>query len=150
MWLMTPSGFYSVVGLDAALGDQPFGSIGEGHIDTEHVLVRGRVREDMEALCAYSPEIEISEQLDADYRYRCVLAKSEWAAFVAGEVAAIDYSNFKGRVSKTQGAARHDLYLRVWTTLLSLDERVGLGVEPSPELGPGDAESIKDALEADE
>ena len=105
MWLMTTQGFYSAVA---------------HRTSDEHVLVRARTREDIEALRRQIPDIEPFEDLDADYRHRAVVTRAEWVSAVAQLASEIDYGNFKSAVAVQQGYDRAALYSRVWGDLLTL------------------------------
>jgi hypothetical protein len=106
MWLMTSIGFYSVV----AYG---------GHPDT--LLVRARVREDLEALRrGYLPDLEIVEGGGTDYQYRAMVSRGEWEHAVSGIAADIDYPNFKQAVAQCQGSHRARIYARIWMVLHEL------------------------------
>ena len=58
MWLITTQGFYSVVA---------------HRRDPDKLIVRGRVREDLEALREQIPELRVFSDPDADYRWRAVV-----------------------------------------------------------------------------
>jgi hypothetical protein len=105
MWLVTTQGFYSAVA---------------HRTSSEHVLVRARTRDDLEALRRQIPDIEPFEDLDADYRHRAVVTRAEWVSAVAQLASEIDYDNFKNAVAARQGSARAGIYGRVWSELLSL------------------------------
>ena len=105
MWLFTTQGFYSVV----AHRDDP-----------NSLIVRGRTREDIEALREQIPHVEPFEDPSADYRHRAYVTRSEWLAAVAQLTAEVDYDNFKSEVAREQGRERADAYGRVWGELLRL------------------------------
>jgi hypothetical protein len=105
MWLVTTQGFYSAVAHRAS---------------AEHVLVRARTREDIEALRRQIPDIEPFEDLEADYRHRAIVTRAEWVSAVAQLASEIDYDNFKNAVAARQGHERAGIYGRVWGGLLSL------------------------------
>src|SRR5262245_15815968 len=105
MWLFTTRGFYSVV---------------EDRDDPDRLLVRARVREDLEALREQIPELDPQETSDADCRWRAWVTRDQWveaAARLAGE---IDYPNFKSAVGARQGSERERTYSRIWAELLEL------------------------------
>ena len=108
MWLLTTQGFYSVV----AHRDDP-----------DLLLVRARVREDIEALGAQIPSIEPFEDPAADYRWRAEVTRAEWEQAMVELARAIDYDNFKDAVSRRQGMEREAVYHRVWRELLRLQHR---------------------------
>jgi len=105
MWLVTTQGFYSVV----AHRDDP-----------ERLLVRARVREDLEALRAQIAGIEPVEMPDADYRWRAEVTRDEWQAALASLGGSIDYDNFKNAVGERQGWEREAVYHKVWAALARL------------------------------
>ncbi len=105
MWLVTTQGFYSAVA---------------HRTSDEHVLVRARTREDIEALRRQIPEIEPFEDLDADYRHRAVVTRAEWVSAVAQFASEIDYGNFKSAVAVEQGHERAAVYSRLWGDLRTL------------------------------
>jgi len=107
MWLFTTQGFYSAVA---------------HRNDASKVIVRARVREDLEALRDQIPDLRIFEDEDADYRYRAVVDHEQWVAAVAILAAAIDYDNFKAAVAERQGPERERAYMRVWAEMLGLQE----------------------------
>ena len=108
MWLITTRGFYSVV---------------EHRSDPERLIVRARRREDLEALAELIPDLEIFSDRRADYRWRAVVARAEWALAVAQLAAEIDYSNFKSAVGQRQDDERAGLYAEVWRVLYGLQEK---------------------------
>ena len=105
MWIVTTQGFYSVV----ADRDDP-----------DRVLVRARVREDLEALKRQIPDLEIFEDRDADYRWRARVSREDWSHAAAQLAREIDYPNFKNEVAKRQGHERAGVYGRVWSELFGL------------------------------
>ncbi len=102
MWVITTTGFYSVV---------------EHRRDPERLIIRARAREDIEALRQWIPAIEPRSDPAADYRWRAVVARAEWVVAVAQIAGEVDYPNFKTAVAQRQGAARACHYTEVWQTL---------------------------------
>lgn len=105
MWLLTPRGFYSVV----ANNDDP-----------ETVLVRARVRGDLEELADLVGGLEILETPERDYRWRAVVSRTAWSGALVLLAAEIDYPNFKSEVALRQGHERAGVYHEVWATLRGL------------------------------
>lgn len=103
MWIFTQLGFFSVV----------------AHREKPGVLlVRARVRSDLETLAARAKKCpSVTELDDADYRFRAEFQKKDFSAIISKLVDDIDYDNFKDRVSKRQGYARASIYMKVWDTL---------------------------------
>lgn len=111
MWLFTSIGFYSVVAHDSHPGT---------------VLIRARTREDLERLQRrHLPDIEILENAGTDYRFRALVARSEWEHAAERLAADIDYANFKDAVAQRQGHERAELYLRIWDALRELQRQPG-------------------------
>jgi hypothetical protein len=108
MWLITTTGFYSIV-------KKP----GE-----KHLTIRSRVRKDLVALRdKYLQNMgEIARTDNADYRYRARISHAELAAAAAQMVLDIDYDNFKNTVAKVQGHSRAHVYGNVWEDLLALNK----------------------------
>jgi len=105
MWLFTSEGFYSVVA---------------HRRDPDRLLVRARAREDLEALKEQIPNLRISSDRTADYRWRAVVTRGEWIAAIAQLATEIDYENFKNSVADRQGPERERLYARVWAEMRKL------------------------------
>lgn len=106
MWLITTTGFYSVV-------EKPWDR-GKGTL-----TVRARARQDLDALRAsFLPELgEIVEDQKADYRFRAQAPRAAVARAVQAQVEAIDYDNFKSAVDQRQGSGRARVYHDVWHAL---------------------------------
>lgn len=117
MWIMTTTGFYSVV--------QKAEDVANGTVS-----VRARVRADLDGLRAYLPAMgDLIETDDSDYRYRVIGPHEAFAAAVAAMAADIDYDNFKAVVAERQGEDRAAVYGNVWADLLALQKD-----EAKPEL----------------
>lgn len=101
MWIFTTFGFFSAV---------------EHRDDHKRLLVRGRVREDIEALSSALHETSefVQDTPDADYPYRIDVGKFEFAQLMAQSITSIDYDNFKNEVAQSQGYSRAKLYGNVW------------------------------------
>lgn len=107
MWVFAECGFYSAV--DAGKGK---------------VKVRARVKKHLTALIARCKlDVQIQETTGTDYRYRIILDKVLWVDAVTQLADAIDYPNFKGRVSKTRDKAYEHALHEVWSTMYSLQPR---------------------------
>ena len=105
MWVFTTQGFYSVVA---------------DRNDPGQVLVRGRAREDLEALKGQIADLEIFEDRAADYRWRAYVSREQWRDAVAQIAEEIDYPNYKDAVAERQSHDRASVYGRVWSVLQSL------------------------------
>ena len=106
MWLMTTTGFYSIV-------EKPWDR------DAGTLTVRARSRADLEALKASTvPALgDVKEDASADYRFRDQAPREAVVAAVAAQVQGLDYDNFKSAVATRQGHRRAALYHDVWEVL---------------------------------
>lgn len=111
MWLITPTGFFSIV-------QKP------SDVAANTLTVRARVRQDLDALRAqFLPGLgAVEESLCNDYRFRAVAPRAEVAAALADMVTRLDYSNVKSQVAKVQGPQRAHLYHEVWDVLYQLQK----------------------------
>lgn len=111
MWLITPTGFYSIV-------EKPTDR-GKGTL-----TVRARVRGDLLALRrAYCPSLgRIRESDDTDYRYRATAKRADVARAMTAMIDGLSYSNFKSEVAIQQGLDRTHLYHDVWDVLHRLQD----------------------------
>jgi 8-oxo-dGTP pyrophosphatase MutT (NUDIX family) len=109
MWLMTEFGFFSIV-------QKP------DDVDAGTLTIRSRARRDLEDFEKRHPILTtpILETDNTDYRYRAKAKRKDIAKAMAAVTEAIDYSNFKSRVAKTQGDKRAGVYHDVWSALLPL------------------------------
>lgn len=113
MWLFTKHGFYSVV----AHRDEP-----------DMVLVRARIKSDLEALVAVARSLDINEPLDiketprADYAYRIFMPRRVWNVLAAHLTAAIDYPNFKAAVHGD--GVRDNAYMSIWRVMVNLQDSI--------------------------
>ena len=121
MWTLTPFGFYSAV---KKPGD-------------EHLTIRARVAEDLDALRArYLPSLSPTvPHAGTDYRYRATCSAAAWGDALAEMGRDIDYANFKLEVAKRQGSARAHAYGKVWEALYDL-ERVAPARPAAARRGP--------------
>lgn len=112
MWLITPTGFFSVVRKPS-------------DVATGTLTVRARVRSDIDALREqWLPTLGATqESRNTDYRFRATAPQPDVAAAIARIVEAIDYDNFKDEVARRQGATRAHRYHDVWAALMPLQQR---------------------------
>jgi hypothetical protein len=109
MWLLTQIGFFSVV---ADLND------------AERLLVRARVRGDLDALRErYLPDLEIIEGAGTDYRFRAFVRRAEFEQAARSLAEDIDYPDFKDVVVSHHGYSRAALYSQISSLLHTLQGR---------------------------
>lgn len=115
MWIFSRHGFFSVVRADP------------DEIGQQQVMVRARVRADLERLIAEGllRGAEILEWPGRDYPYRVIVHRDEWAETMQEIAYDIDYRNFKATVGDTDGPARAALYARVWGEMLEAEAELG-------------------------
>jgi hypothetical protein len=101
MWIFTTSGFVSIV----ADRDDP-----------DRLLLRGRVRADLDPL-AKEIGAHVHSTPGADYPYRFTASKGDVAEAISRLVNAIDYPNFKDEVAQRQGRGRESAYHEIWAAL---------------------------------
>lgn len=124
MWIFTKRAFLSVVAYDPKQDREkasPFKKIAKNKLT--HVLVRARVREDIEDLRIVVPNVKIVDDIAADYKYRAVITRSQWKKYVLRACDEIDYgSHFKEvvRDNASQGTARHKAMMSVWSAMIAL------------------------------
>ena len=107
MWIFTPIGFFSVVKKE--------------HNEPGEITIRARVEGDLESLKGYIPSMsDIYESEYSDYRYRATAKHSDYADALAKLSMEIDYSNFKNKVTESQGRRRARIYGDVWSTVYEL------------------------------
>ena len=107
--MLTTLGFFSVV---------------QSRGDADTLLVRARVREDLERLRdAHLPDLEILEHHGTDYRFRAIVPRAQWVWAATAMAAEVDYDNFKNAVAQRQGLVRARIYGRVWHELHELQRR---------------------------
>lgn len=109
MWLITPTGFFSIV-------EKPT----DGKTGT--LTIRARVRSDLVALKQdYLSSLgRVREGTDTDYRYRATARRSEVGQAIARMVSTLNYANFKSEVALRQGIERAHVYHDVWDVLHAL------------------------------
>lgn len=110
MWVMTPRGFYSAVQKREDREDKM-------------VTVRARNKGDIDRLADLIDAKPYRQKGYSDYPWRLRCKREAWMAAVAVMAGEVDYSNFKSEVQRVQGKARADVYHRVWSVLLSLEQR---------------------------
>lgn len=101
MWIMSPRGFVSIVRKDCP---------------PDHLLVRARRRQDLEALF---PGADIIEGAGTDYRFRAAIPQADVVSIISRELLELDYANHKGA---TKDHDLHDAYMAVWQAMARLQD----------------------------
>jgi hypothetical protein len=135
MWLFTPRGFFTVAAVTGANLDDVL--IPPEYKDTVNVMVRARVRTDLEGLkdlwsLLWPEPLPPIQHLAHDYPYRMVMPRKRWALLVENMAEEIDYRKFKDAVCKAQGHERYSLYLKVWQVLYDAERKLMDYLCPKP------------------
>jgi hypothetical protein len=119
MWLITPTGFFSIV-------EKPTDT------KTGTLTIRARVKGDLVALKRdYLPSLgRFRDSEDTDYRYRATARRSEVGQALARMVATLNYANFKSEVAMRQGIERAHVYHDVWDVLHGLQTDPAFEAQP--------------------
>ncbi len=114
MWLFTTTGFFSVVANER---------------DERTLMVRARAEEDLDALLieAGIDEGVVIKTPHADYPFRIIINKQDFATWLGDHALNVNYFNFKNHILEKMGLARELVYARVWSVL-----RAGLDVRHAP------------------
>jgi hypothetical protein len=108
-------------------GKDAFVSVVQDRNDAEVLIVRSRVKGDLEVLW---PQAKIEETPYADYGFRTRLERREVAAAVAKEVMEISYSNYKDSITDKR---RKPFYLVVWHAMWEMQDALGAPMKIKPE-----------------
>jgi hypothetical protein len=121
MWLITPTGFFSIV---CKTGDLEAGTL----------TIRARVKSDLQALRDQGlPSLgNVTENEGTDYPYRAKAKRSDVAKALAQMVEQVDYDNFKNEVAKKQGNHRAKVYHEVWDVLYDLEKKTANSSKSAP------------------
>ena len=126
MWMFGKRGFTSSVAYDPKKDrnkDSQFPQIAKKA--GTHILVRARVKEDLEDLRRVCPTLVIETDKSADYSFRAVIPRSKMKKYAALCVDDIDYdSHFKEAHSSackgTTYQERHSAVMSVWSAMAKL------------------------------
>lgn len=103
MWIFTKTGFLSIK---------------EHWDDSDCLLVRGRIKGDIEH---YFPKATVEHTPDNDYLYRAKIPKIEFATVMVNEIMKIDYTSFK---SEIEDRRRIPWHLRIGAIMEDMQERI--------------------------
>lgn len=91
-----------------------------------HILVRARVKEDLEDLRPVCRDLRVSYDARADYKFRTVISRRQWQKYINRCIREMDYgSHFKEVVEKNAlpkslASRRHSAMMRCWTAMAEL------------------------------
>lgn len=101
-----------------------FVSIVQDRKDKKMVVVRARVKEDLESLFPNHQE-DIIETSTSDYRFRLFLDKSYVSHVIRYRILDIRYENFKDSVKQPW---RKNVYMKIWRAMYDVQEHMyGIG-----------------------
>jgi hypothetical protein len=103
MWLFSQQGMFSIV---------------EDQYSPEHLIVRARVKGDIER---YWPYAVVERTEHSDYLYRAPVPKTDVAEVIAKMVMDIDYANYKDSIEDER---RSMFYARVWANMATMQEKL--------------------------
>lgn len=124
MWLFEKRGFVSVVAYDPKKDrntQSEFRKIAK-QADT-HLLVRARIKEDLDWLKDVQPNLVIETDAGADYAFRAVIPRKKFKTALANAVDGITYdSHFKevARDNSPKSQGRYSAMMSVWTAMSKL------------------------------
>lgn len=134
MWAFTKRAFMSAVVYDPTKDrskDPYFRSLTRKF--GTHILVRARVKEDLEDLRPACKNLHIATESIADYKFRTVISRRQWKKYLNRAVDEMDYdSHFKEVVERNSfpeslRTARHSAMMSCWTAMNSLTYKSGSG-----------------------
>lgn len=107
MWITTQTGFISAV---------------QKKPEDTKLTVRSRDKLSLVAVCRTLGvnDSRIKETTDTDYEFRMLLTREQLSTFLTAQVDAVDYSNFKNRITRTRGKKWHDACMDVWFAMLNV------------------------------
>jgi hypothetical protein len=103
MWLFSDTGFVSAV----AHRDDP-----------DRLVVRARDRASLAPLAQRTGN-DILEGAGTDYRFRVVVGRAEYGAWVADVIADLTYTNYKSQAQRTRGSRFANALHDVWSTMFA-------------------------------
>ncbi|QYH41020.1 hypothetical protein GYM62_20275 [Algoriphagus sp. NBT04N3] len=107
MWIASKNGFLSVV---------------QHREKPDQVLVRARVRKDLETIF---PDESIIETPEGDYRFRVFVSKQAAVEIISQQVWDIDYPNFKNAISDTPDQKdKLNAYHEIWAVMWNYAKRI--------------------------
>jgi len=141
MWIVSDTGFLSIVelrpwGKDTFADKLPNYIRGTKDQRGSHLMVRARVKDDLNALKEYDPDALEMESLTSDYQYRLVISREAVATFLWNKTIDLDYdSHVKETVvlrsPKPKRGDRMKAMYRVWDAFADLQPNPPYGARPT-------------------
>lgn len=126
MWLFEQHGFVSVVAYDPSKdrnSKSQFRKIARQK--GTHLLVRSRIKADLDMLKTVVPSLVVETDAGADYAYRAVVTRKQFKQFLAKSVDNLQYdSHFKeaARDASPKVKDRYTTYMSVWSAMSRLQD----------------------------
>jgi len=131
MWHFSKRGFTSTVAYDPAKNRDPKSRLSEFAPQAgTHVLVRARIKEDLDDLKRVVPDLHVETDPSADYSFRCVVSREDLKAYLALSVDDIDYdSHFKEacRDAAPKAGGRYSAMMSVWSAMARIQPHTPYG-----------------------
>lgn len=107
MWIYMKDGFFSVI----------------EHPDSKkHVLVRARVKGDIEKVFGNCTTGSVQFTPDSDYRFRAAVSKAKFGSVLLSQSQLINYKNFKNAINDKE--RREYWYEQVWDTMVMMQDNL--------------------------
>lgn len=136
MWLMAAPAWFSVVAYDPSKDPRVQQAAKDGKrikpkvtSKYTHLLIRARVKEDLEALKSVVPSLVIFDDVVADYRFRAVISRAAFKQWAMKQIDEIDYyshvkETFRDQIGQSQsvqaGQDRYSAAMKIWSAWHSL------------------------------
>lgn len=120
MWVFTEDGFFAAVEYKPAMEEHTTKQIDALlDADADLVMVRTRAQSDMRRLQEKIPGLKYRKTPAADYAFRAVLPRSQWAAYLVDATEQMHYSSYKkGAEAKVPG--RYSWLSGIWSEIARL------------------------------
>ena len=107
MWVFTKEGFFSAVF--------------DKYCKRNELMIRARCKDDLirlsKKLHGFAGDSNISEFLNADYRYHMKVDRRMWADYLMNCALSIDYADVKNSIIPKNDKLRQEAFYDVWTVL---------------------------------
>lgn len=131
MWHFDSRGFVSVVAYDPKKDRNPTSKFPQiAKQAGTHLLVRARIKEDLDMIKAVVPSLHVETDKSADYAFRAVVTRKQFKKFLAESVDKITYdSHFKeaARDNSPKADGRYSAMMSVWSAMAKLQPHTPYG-----------------------
>lgn len=129
MWMFEKRGFISVVAYDPKKDRNKASKFpeiamrGKKEYDHSHLLVRARIKEDLDMLKLVVPSLHVETDKSADYSFRAIITRKQMKKFLAMSVDDLNYdSHFKevARDNSPKAEGRYSAMMSIWSAMAKL------------------------------